>query len=228
MNADIIVVSGLPRSGTSLMMQMLDRGGIEVVTDHIRSADTDNPKGYYEFEKVKKVKTEASWLPETRGKAFKMVSQLLYDLPPSETYRILFMERDLEETLLSQEKMLKRLGQAVAPRNAIIPAYIMHLERLHSWLKQQPHMAILRVSYNDLVQRPEEQAKVVGEFLQGKANVEGMAKAVDTSLYRNRKTSSVRASEPFPGIQLSEHTSPTVLPPQETAYANQFILEYVI
>ena len=78
---EIIIVSGLPRSGTSLMMQMLDNGGIAVVTDNIRTPDTDNPRGYYEFEQVKKIKEDVSWLPETRGKAFKMVSQLLYELP---------------------------------------------------------------------------------------------------------------------------------------------------
>src|SRR6516165_1289807 len=110
MISEIVIVSGLPRSGTSLMMQMLDHGGVPVVTDHIRSADTDNPKGYYEFEQVKTIKRDTSWLPATRGKAFKMVSQLLYDLPPGETYRIIFMERDLDEVLLSQEKMLTRLG----------------------------------------------------------------------------------------------------------------------
>src|SRR5580692_4579151 len=99
MHSDIIIVSGLPRSGTSVMMQMLDHGGVEVVTDHVRTADTDNPKGYYELEKVKKVKADATWLPATRGKAFKMVSQLLYDLPPGEKYCILFMERNLEEVL---------------------------------------------------------------------------------------------------------------------------------
>src|SRR6266513_5601629 len=103
MNSEIIIVSGLPRSGTSLMMQMLDNGGIEVVTDNMRTADTDNPRGYYEFEKVKKIKQDVSWLPETRGKAFKMVSQLLYDLPPGERYRIIFMERDFDEMMLSQE-----------------------------------------------------------------------------------------------------------------------------
>src|SRR5262245_36404912 len=102
MPPEIIVVSGLPRSGTSLMMQMLDGGGIEVVTDNVRTADTDNPRGYYELEKVKRIKHDASWLPETRGKAFKMVSQLLYDLPPTECYRIIFMERDFDEMLLSQ------------------------------------------------------------------------------------------------------------------------------
>src|SRR5438132_4951320 len=108
MHSEITIVSGLPRSGTSLMMQMLDNGGIEVVTDNIRTADTDNPRGYYEYEQVKKIKEEKSWLPQTRGKAFKMVSQLLYELPANEGYRIIFMQRDLDEMLLSQEKMLKR------------------------------------------------------------------------------------------------------------------------
>src|SRR5207247_9084675 len=107
MNSEIIIVSGLPRSGTSLMMQALENGGVEVVTDNIRTSDTDNPRGYYELEKVKKMKQDASWLPQARGKAFKMVSQLLYDLPPIESYRVIFMERDLDEMLISQEKMLE-------------------------------------------------------------------------------------------------------------------------
>src|SRR5438445_13894335 len=107
--AEIIIVSGLPRSGTSVMMQMLENGGVEVLTDNLRTADTDNPRGYYELEPVKRIKRDASWLPQTRGKAFKMVSQLLYDLPPGESYRIIFMERDLDEVLASQEKMLRRL-----------------------------------------------------------------------------------------------------------------------
>src|SRR5262249_30630691 len=106
MAPDIIIVSGLPRSGTSLMMQMLDGGGVPVLTDNIRAADTDNPRGYYEFEPVKATKRDATWLPAARGKAVKMVSQLLYHLPPGETYRVLFLERDLEEVLASQEKML--------------------------------------------------------------------------------------------------------------------------
>src|ERR1041385_6926415 len=106
MNSEIIVVSGLPRSGTSLMMQLLEAGGIEVVTDHRRAAGADNPRGYREFERGKKIKDDASWLPELRGKAVKMVSQLLYHLPATENYRIFFMERDLDEVISSQEKML--------------------------------------------------------------------------------------------------------------------------
>ena len=185
---EIIVVSGLPRSGTSLMMQMLDSGGVEVVTDHVRTADTDNPRGYYEFEQVKKVKADASWLPGTRGKAFKMVSQLLYDLPATETYRVLFMERDLEEMLASQEKMLARLSRPCAPREQMKRSYSLHLERLQRWLAQQPHFAVLRVSYNDLLERPEEPARRVSAFLGGRACAERMAATVDPSLYRNRKS----------------------------------------
>ncbi len=187
MSDEIIVVSGLPRSGTSLMMQMLHQGGIEVVTDHVRTADTDNPRGYYEFEQVKRIKQDSSWLPGTRGRAFKMVSQLLYDLPDSERYRVLFMERDLDEVLLSQEKMLQRLGRPAAPRHEMRQAFTLHLERLHRWLGQQPHLAVLSVRYGDLVERPGEEARRVSEFLGGRASVEGMVGAVDVSLYRNRK-----------------------------------------
>jgi hypothetical protein len=195
MASEIVIVSGLPRSGTSLMMQMLDSGGVEVVTDHIRTADTDNPKGYYEFEQVKSIKRDTSWLPATRGRAFKMVSQLLYHLPPDEAYRIVFMERDMEEVVRSQEKMLTRLGRTPAPRGEIMGAYAVHLERLHEWLGQRTNMAVLRVGYNDLVGRPREQAERVREFLGGRADVEAMVKAVDPSLYRNRKG----AGEPVAG-----------------------------
>src|ERR1700676_4693559 len=137
MDQGIVIVSGLPRSGTSLMMQMLENGGVAVVTDGIRSADTDNPRGYYEFEPVKTIRRDASWLPAMRGKALKIVSPLLYDLPPSETYRIVFMERDLEETLLSQERMLTRLGRTAAPREQMKRAYVLHLERLREWPARQ-------------------------------------------------------------------------------------------
>jgi hypothetical protein len=174
MNAEIIVVSGLPRSGTSLMMQMLDQGGIEVVTDNVRTPDRDNPKGYYEYELVKKIKTDKSWLPATRGKAFKMVSQLLYELPTGEQYRIVFMERNLDEMLVSQE--MKR-------------SYALHLERIRAWLRQQANMQVCYVEYAQLIERPEEQARRVSEFLGGRADIERMAKTVDPALYRNRKSS---------------------------------------
>jgi hypothetical protein len=188
MDAEIIIVSGLPRSGTSLMMQMLAKGGVDVVTDNVRTADTDNPRGYYELEKVKRLKEDASWLPEARGRAVKMVSQLLYYLPPNETYRVIFMERDLDETLLSQEKMLERLGKGAVPRDQMKKSFESHLERLRQWLGRQPNIAVLCVNYNELLQEPEEQARRICEFLGGASNVDNMAQSVDPSLYRNRKT----------------------------------------
>jgi hypothetical protein len=192
MSSDIVIVSGLPRSGTSLMMQMLASGGLEVVTDNLRTADTDNPRGYLELEKVKKIKQDASWLPGTRGKAFKMVSQLLYDLPPTERYRVVFMERDLDEVLRSQEKMLERLGRQAGPREQMTRAFTLHLERLRAWLAQQANMETLYVRYNDLVERPEAEAARVREFLGGRLDVEKMVEAVDPSLYRNRKAAAVQ------------------------------------
>jgi hypothetical protein len=186
-DSEIIIVSGLPRSGTSLMMQMLAGGGIEIVTDAVRAADCDNPRGYLELERVKKIKQDSSWLPEARDKAFKMVSQLLYDLPPSERYRIIFMERDLDEVLASQEKMLERLGRAAAPREPMKAAYQSHLDRLDSWLTQQPNMRVLRISYKSLVEEPVAQARRVCESLERIMDLDAMVSAVDPALYRNRR-----------------------------------------
>lgn len=187
MSSEIVIVSGLPRSGTSLMCQMLANGGIEVVTDQLRTADTDNPRGYYELEKVKKIKDDATWLADTRGKAFKMVSQLLTYLPATERYRVILMRRDLDEVLTSQEKMLARLGRPAAPRAAIRDAFISHIERLNAHLAAQPHISVLPVDYKTLVESPLETAELVNQFLGGRADVSRMAASVDPSLYRNRK-----------------------------------------
>lgn len=184
---EIVIVSGLPRSGTSLMMQMLDQGGVEAVTDRQRTPDVDNPRGYYEFEIVKKIKEDASWLPETRGKVFKMVSQLLYDLPASEAYRIVFMRRDFDEMLASQEKMLARLGRPSAPRDEIKRAFTQHLQKLFAWLEKQPNMPVLFVDHHDLVAEPASQAARINAFFGGRLDEAKMIAAVDPSLYRNRK-----------------------------------------
>ncbi|HUY89512.1 MAG TPA: sulfotransferase [Pirellulales bacterium] len=186
LDAEIIVVSGLPRSGTSLMMQMLDRGGIPALTDEIRTADVDNPRGYFEFERVKKTKHDPSWLPEARGKAVKMVSALLYDLPASETYRVIFMRRDLDEILESQEKMLARLARPAAPREQMSSSFAVHLERLFQWLPQQGHLRALEVSYNDLLGDPDREAAKITDFLDGAPAVSRMLEAIDPALYRNR------------------------------------------
>ena len=187
MSPEIIVVSGLPRSGTSLMMQMLARGGIEVITDVIREADVDNPRGYYEFEQVKKLRTDAAWMPAARGKAVKMVSQLLYDLPQGYRYLVVFMERDLDEVLLSQEKMLVRRNRPALPRDQIKQAFAQHLERLREWLAEQRQIDVLAVRYGDLIANPVPQATRVSSFLAGRVDIPAMVAAVDPSLYRNRK-----------------------------------------
>jgi sulfotransferase family protein len=185
---EIVIVSGLPRSGTSLMMQMLDKGGLAVVTDNVRTPDTDNPRGYYELEQVKRIKDDVSWLPATRGKAFKMVSQLLYELPANEKYRVIFMERDLDEMILSQDKMLARLGKPSAPCAVIKDHFIKHLAKLRDWLAGQRNIQVIYVRYSDLVEGPEVEATRVSEFLDGRAQPGPMAKSVDPSLYRNRKS----------------------------------------
>jgi sulfotransferase family protein len=186
LDSEIIVVSGLPRSGTSLMMQMLDRGGIPALTDEQRTPDPDNPRGYYEFEPVKGTKRDSSWLLAARGKVVKLVSALLYDLPPTERYRVIFMQRDLGEVLRSQEKMLQRRNQPVPDAGKMRSAFTVHLERLFAWLPAQGHMQILTVSYNDLMSDAPREAARIAEFLGGRPDPQGMLQAIDPDLYRNR------------------------------------------
>ena len=187
MQNEIIIVSGLPRSGTSLMMKMLDAGGMPVVTDHIRQADIDNPEGYYEFEKVKKIKQDISWLKDTRGKVFKMVSMLLLDLPPGETYKIVFMERHLDEVIASQNKMLKRKNITPDTDDATMGRMLeTHLKKIREWVNKQKNSSVFPVSYNRLINSPIEEADRVIHFLGHSLNKEQMVQAVNPDLYRNR------------------------------------------
>lgn len=187
MNQTITIVSGLPRSGTSLMMQMLDRGGMEVITDNIRTADEDNPKGYYEFEKVKKIKQDSTWLRDTHGKVFKMVSMLLYDLPPGENYKIIFMKRNMEEVLVSQRKMLERLNKESDTEDDEMGKLLAaHLDKTYNWLERQPNIHVHYVNYNDLIADPLKGSEGVKAFLGVDLDIKKMAEVIDRSLYRNR------------------------------------------
>ena len=185
----IVVVTGLPRSGTSLMMQMLDRGGVPILTDQVREADVDNPRGYYEYEPVKRLRKDTSFLAGGVGKAVKMVYVLLYDLPGEYEYCVIFMRRRLEEVLASQRKMLERLDQAGAKMTdeQLIAAYEQQLAKADEWLEQRPNMAVRDVRYDQVLQAPAEQAESIDQFLGGGLNVEAMAAAVDPTLYRQRK-----------------------------------------
>ncbi len=190
---DIIVVSGLPRSGTSMMMQMLEAGGLETYADHHRPKDENNPRGYYESEKVKRIDRYNAWLEDVEGKAVKIVAPLLKHLKLKYRYKIILMERELDEILLSQQKMKQRLrytpgSKAPAFDVKLAAAYKEELTRLKQWEKDNPQMEILKVNYTDVIQKPEEQIKRISAFLGTDLNEKKMLKVVDASLYRERLT----------------------------------------
>ncbi|QDU56121.1 hypothetical protein Pan181_23250 [Aeoliella mucimassa] len=169
------------------MMQMLAKGGIEPVTDHERQADADNPKGYYEFERVKKIKQDTAWLPDARGKVVKMISQLLFDLPATEHYKVVFMRRDMDEVITSQEKMLVRRGVNPPDPAVIKKAFESHLTKFFAWLPTQSTIDLIEINYNELVLDPIPSAEQIVEFLPMQVDLEQMLTAVDSSLYRNRE-----------------------------------------
>ncbi len=183
----ITIVSGLPRTGTSMMMKMLEAGGMTVVTDNVRTADIDNPEGYYEFEKVKEIKEDISWLAGAQGKVFKMVPMLLYDLPKDFHFKVVFMERDMDEMLASQGKMLKRLGKANDANDSDAGAmYSRHLSEMKAWLSRQANFDVLYMDYGKVVASPHENARRLSRFFGNSLNIEKMASAVKPELYRNR------------------------------------------
>lgn len=190
MENTVYIVSGLPRSGTSMMMKMLEAGGLGVLVDGIREADEDNPKGYYELERVKQIKEDTSWLEEARGKVVKLISQLLLYLPEGWRYRVIFMRRDLDEVLRSQKKMLERRGEKNETEDAEMKRmFIAHLAEVEDWLRAQPHIDVLYVSYNRMIKEPAKNAARINDFLGGFLDVEKMISVVDEGLYRQRKSS---------------------------------------
>jgi argonaute-like protein implicated in RNA metabolism and viral defense len=172
-----------------MMMRMLEAGGLEVLTDGVRRADEDNPRGYYEFEPVKHTDEDASWLEEAEGRAVKMVSQLLYDLPPEHTYKVVFMRRRMEEILASQHEMLVRRGEVTdrVSDAKLAELFRKHLQRMASWLDEAPSFEVLNVSYNDVLDNPVEEAERINRFFGGTLDVEAMAAVVDRTLYRQRR-----------------------------------------
>jgi hypothetical protein len=186
MNSFVTVVSGLPRSGTSLMMQMLAAGGMPALTDGIRAADEDNPRGYLEFEAVKRTREDAGWVAEAPGKAVKMVYLLLRDLPGCYEYRVILMRRDLREVMASQRAMLSRSGLPGADLSPERMAAIFEKEigSVREWLAGQRNFEVLEVDYRECVRTPEESARIVNRFLGGWLDEARMAAAVDLALYR--------------------------------------------
>jgi len=191
----ITIVSGLPRSGTSMMMRMLDAGGLPPVIDNLRTADTDNPEGYYEFERVKQLdRGDTAWLATAQGRSVKVISALLQHLPATYDYNVIFVERHMPEILASQRKMLAHRqdanlideDKAAVDDAQMTVLFEKHLRAIRQWMAQQPNVAVLYIHYSDLLREPTVQAAKINQFLGNSLDVEKMAAVIDPALYRNR------------------------------------------
>ncbi|MFZ3263823.1 MAG: hypothetical protein WA172_07475 [Terriglobales bacterium] len=184
----ITIVSGLPRSGTSLMMQMLAAGGMPVLSDGERKPDNDNPKGYLEWERIKQLPKDPSLIGEAEGKVVKVISQLILSLPDGYEYRIIFMQRPMPEVLKSQEEMLKRRGTCEPGGNSSHMAELFqrHIIEVNKWLTSKAGVKVLRVHYHRVLREPQAVAEEVAGFLGVPLDIPAMVGQVDGSLYRNR------------------------------------------
>jgi hypothetical protein len=187
---EIIIVSGLPRSGTSMMVKMLESAGLGILTDSLRKADDNNPKGYYEFERVKMLKAgDFDWLSDARGKVVKVISALLEYLPNQYQYKIIFMRRNMDEVLSSQRQMLVRDGKQDdhVSDAKLAELYENHLKQIETWLEQQPNMSTLFISYNQTLRDPEPNLERIIQFLGRNIDIKAMLQVVDQNLYRERR-----------------------------------------
>ena len=185
---EIVVVSGLPRSGTSMMMKMLEQGGLQVVTDSLRTADDDNPNGYYEFETVKQMPSgQVAWLDGAQGKVVKVISALLEYLPAKYHYKVIFMERAIGEVLASQKKMLaNRQEETAVSDEEIQEQFQKHVAAAKYWLARQPNLSVLYVDYNKMLAAPDPLCQTIADFLDMGLDVDKMRAVPNERLYRNR------------------------------------------
>jgi hypothetical protein len=174
-----------------MMMKMLEGGGVPVWIDGVRTADDQNPKGYYELERVKELDKplDKTWVREGRGRAVKVISSLLEHLPANNNYQVVFMSRNLQEVLDSQRKMLSQRGEegGGASDTALEKFYETHLRKVKYFLTHQPGFSAVEVPYADVVADPATTAQRIRAFLGARLDVAGMIAAVDGQLYRNRR-----------------------------------------
>jgi hypothetical protein len=187
----VFIVTGLPRSGTSMMMQMLAAGGIPVVVDDVREEDEDNPQGYWEYERVKDLdkNRDKSWVKANRGKAIKVISFLLRDLPRENRYKIVFMRRDIEEIIVSQNKMLLRRGEPTSAEDDARARedFEAHLRFVKTLFDLRSNFEVLDVGFRETIENPDATARKVARFLGRTLRIDGMVGVVDKSLYRNQR-----------------------------------------
>jgi len=184
----ITVVSGLPRSGTSLMMQMLAAGGMPLLTDGVRGADEDNPQGYFEIEAVKRLHKDSAWLGDAVGKSIKVIGLLLPHLPNNYSYRVIFMDRDIREVLASQRSMLERRGETGADLSdeALRQQFTLQNQRVKGWLRSQPNVELLEIEHRKAISDPASCAAAVRAFLGDELDEDAMAEVVDPRLHRHQ------------------------------------------
>ena len=186
----VTLVSGLPRSGTSMMMQMLEAGGMPLLADGVRPPDPDNPRGYFEYSPVKALPRDRTWLGAARGRAVKVVLGLLHHLPMEHRYRLILMRRNLAEVLASQRAMLLRLGD-LSPRpdqdERLGRVYAAQLEEVEAWALARCNLRLLRVEHDQLLRDASSVARSVNAFCLEDLDVKAMARCVDPSLYRQRR-----------------------------------------
>ncbi len=186
MQGTINVISGLPRSGTSMLMQMVKAGGLEIFTDEQRIPDENNPKGYYEDDRVKRLHIENKWLHEADGKAIKVVAPLLQFLPPGFKYNIVFVKREMQEVLLSQQKMMGKKNDGKTFPVVLAEAFTKQLEKAEIWIKAQPNARVLYIDYSSIIENPISASIEIAAFLGNDLDAEAMAEVVDGNLYRNK------------------------------------------
>lgn len=185
----VTIVSGLPRSGTSLMMQILEKSGMDILTDNVREADESNKCGYYEFEKVKKMMIDASWLPQAEGKVVKIIAQLLDYLPDGFEYKTIFMERDYDEVFNSQSKMLDRLGSKKIKADTVQlkKTFQKQVGEIKTRLQKKTDFSLINISYSNLIFHPESEIEKMDIFFKKKFDRKKICAAIDPDLYRERK-----------------------------------------
>ena len=190
-DAEIVIVSGVPRSGTSMMMRMLKAGGLQSVIDEQRPSDADNPRGYFEDVRAKDLERDASWLEEARGKAVKVISALLRHLPSGHRYRIVFMRRAMAEVVASQAAMLARAGKPVDPTSdaRMQVLFERHVASVAAELERRTDVTVLFVDYEAAVADPTAAAARVNVFLGGMLDERAMAAAVEPLLRRQHRRS---------------------------------------
>jgi hypothetical protein len=187
-----VIVSGPPRSGTSMVMQMLTAAGIETISDGRREQDHDNPRGYFEHQKVLGLAQDSTILADSAGKGVKIIHVLLKHIPPIQPIAVLFLHRDLDEVLASQAAMLERLGRPKPslPEEQMRDALSKQIAVAREVLKGRLEAVVLDLQHRELVTDPESTADQIARFLEphlGKTlNIQAMANCVDPSLYRQR------------------------------------------